>query len=75
MTARTQTQPDEIGHLLTPDEVSAMLRLPKSWIYSNTERGTLPFRVIRIGGGKGRLRFPERDVYEYLHRVSVPSSY
>ena len=57
-----------VGKLLTIGEVSERLRVPKSWIYDQRSKGTLPFSVVRIGGGNGRLRFPQPDLEAYLER-------
>jgi excisionase family DNA binding protein len=55
--------------LLTPDEVAAILKVPRSWLYGRIHAGTLPFRYRKVGQ---RLRFLESDVRDYIERSSQP---
>ena len=51
---------------LTVEEIAAVLRVPKSWIYARS-RQTGPDEIPRIKVGK-YLRFVESDVMEWLAR-------
>jgi excisionase family DNA binding protein len=50
-----------VGALLTVDEVAAILRVPKSWIYAHLS--DLP--TIRLGR---YVRFKRSDIDEFLSR-------
>jgi len=58
--------PQEISDLLTIDEVAALLKVPKSWIYERTRRRGLD-RLPYIKLGK-YLRFEESGIRAYLNR-------
>jgi excisionase family DNA binding protein len=47
--------------LLTPTELAELLKVKKSWIYDEVERGRLP--ALRLNR---QLRFRVRDVVAYL---------
>jgi excisionase family DNA binding protein len=47
--------------LITVDELAGLLRVKKSWIYDQVQRGALP--VVRVGK---HLRFRRVDVEAYL---------
>ena len=47
--------------LLTPDDVCALLKVKKSWLYDEVERGAL--NAIRLGK---QLRFRPSDLARYL---------
>jgi excisionase family DNA binding protein len=47
--------------LLTPDDVCALLKVKKSWLYDEVERGALD--AIRLGK---QLRFRPSDLARYL---------
>ena len=47
--------------LLTPDDVCALLKVKKSWVYDEVERGALD--AIRLGK---QLRFRASDLARYL---------
>jgi excisionase family DNA binding protein len=47
--------------LLTPDDVCALLKVKKSWLYDEVERGALD--AIRLGK---QLRFRPSDLAHYL---------
>lgn len=64
-------RPDPLDELLTVDELAALLKLPKSWIYGYTRRRGVD-RLPHIKIGK-YLRFFESDVREFL-RSRVRSS-
>jgi len=53
-------------NFLTVDEMAAVLRVPKSWIYARS-RQTGPGTIPRIKVGK-YLRFVESDVMEWLEQ-------
>lgn len=56
--------------LLTPDEVSALLKIPKSWLYGRIHSRTLPFAMVKIGY---YVRFPESGVREFVAQsTSLP---
>lgn len=48
--------------LLTPDEVCALLKVRKEWLYTQVQRHRLP--VVRINGRT--LRFKTSDVQTYI---------
>ncbi|HEV8590979.1 MAG TPA: helix-turn-helix domain-containing protein [Pyrinomonadaceae bacterium] len=58
--------PSDIADLLTIDEVAALLKVPKSWIYERTRRRGLD-RLPYIKLGK-YLRFEESGIRAYLNR-------
>ena len=55
-----------LEELLTVDELSALLKVPKSWIYERTRRRGLE-RLPHIKLGK-YVRFEERAVTRFLKR-------
>ena len=52
---------DDPDELLTLDELCAILKVPKSWVYARTCKGEIP--AIRLGR---HLRFRRRIVLEAL---------
>lgn len=57
--------------LLTPDEVSALLKIPKSWLYGRIHSRTLPFPMVKIGH---YVRFPESGVKDFIAKsTSLPA--
>jgi len=54
------SQPD-VGHLLTPDDVCALLKVKKSWLYDAVENGAVD--AIRLGK---QLRFRPSALIRYL---------
>lgn len=52
--------------LLTPDEVCALLRVKKSWLYDVVEAGTI--EVVRLGK---QLRFRRSALERYLEAQAV----
>ena len=50
-----------VEQLLTVDEVSALLKVKKSWIYDSVENGML--RPVRLGK---QLRFRPSSIARYL---------
>lgn len=52
-------------NLLTPDELTAILKVPKSWLYGRIHAGTLPFPYCKVGH---YIRFPESAVRDYIER-------
>jgi excisionase family DNA binding protein len=48
--------------LLTPDDVCTLLKVKKSWLYDEVERGALD--AIRLGK---QLRFRPSDLARYLN--------
>lgn len=60
------TETQSIEELLTIDEIAALLKVPKSWIYERTRKRNseqLPF--IKLGK---YLRFEEQGICAYLQR-------
>ncbi len=47
--------------LLTPDDVTALLKVKKSWLYDVVERGDLP--CVRLGRS---LRFRRLDLEAFI---------
>ena len=62
-----QTFSDQNSELLTLDELAAILKVPRSWIYSHT-RSTSRTRLPYIKVGK-YLRFYESEVREFLRQL------
>jgi excisionase family DNA binding protein len=60
-TVELSDQRPAVGALLTVDEVAAILRVPKSWIYAHLSE--LP--TIRLGR---YIRFKWSDIDEFLSR-------
>jgi excisionase family DNA binding protein len=63
--------PGEPHHeeLLTVDEIAALLRVPKSWIYCHTRKRGIE-RLPHIKVGK-YLRFVESEVREFVKQNST----
>ncbi len=55
--------------LLTVPEAAERLNVSRGTIYHLCESGDLPHR--RVGVGRGRIRFTEEDLQEYLDRKKV----
>ena len=53
-----------LDELLTPDEVSAILKVTKSWLYAQVQRGRFP--IVRFNGRS--LRFKASDIQRYIDR-------
>jgi excisionase family DNA binding protein len=51
-----------VDPLLTPDQVCALLKVRKEWLYTQVQRQRLPF--VRINGRT--LRFKTSDVRAYI---------
>lgn len=66
MPATNSASPDR---LLTVTDVADRLRLSVALIYSMVNAGTLP--ALRVGNGRGSIRFREQDVLDYLTDCSV----
>jgi excisionase family DNA binding protein len=62
-----QASSDQNSELLTLDELAAILKVPRSWIYSHT-RSTSQTRLPYIKVGK-YLRFYESEVREFLRQL------
>jgi len=52
-------------HLLTADDVCALLKVKKSWLYDTVESGAIP--AIRLGR---QLRFRPSDIAAYIEQVA-----
>ncbi len=62
-----QSLSDQNSELLTLDELAAILKVPRSWIYAHTRsksRTRLPY--IKVGK---YLRFYESEVREFLRQL------
>ena len=53
-----------LDELLTPDEVSAILKVTKPWLYAQVQRGRFP--IVRFNGRS--LRFKASDIQRYIDR-------
>lgn len=53
-----------LDELLTPDEVTAILKVSKPWLYAQVQRGRFP--IVRFNGRS--LRFKASDVQRYIDR-------
>ena len=64
MTGPTVRQPSgrALEALLTPDEVCAILRVTKPWLYAQVQRRVFP--TIRFNGRS--LRFKAEDIQHYI---------
>ena len=51
-----------LDELLTPDEVSAILKVTKPWLYAQVQRGRFP--IVRFNGRS--LRFKASDIQRYI---------
>lgn len=49
------------AELLTPEEVAAMLRVPKTWVYAQAREGNLP--CVRMGR---YVRFRRADIEAWM---------
>jgi excisionase family DNA binding protein len=56
-----QAQPVQHDELLTLEETAALLKVPKSWIYERTRKGTIPH--LKLGK---YLRFPLADLLLWI---------
>lgn len=55
-----------LDELLTVEEVAALLKVPKSWVYGKTrQRGSERLPHVKLGK---YLRFEEHAVRAFLHR-------
>ena len=53
-----------LDELLTPDEVSAILKVTKPWLYAQVQRGRFP--IVRFNGRS--LRFKASHIQRYIDR-------
>ncbi len=60
---------NDLPHLLTVDEVAALLRTTRKAIYAMSERGVLP-GLTRVGR---RILFRSDQLVEWLGQKSAPS--
>lgn len=62
---RTRKPPSrQLEELLTPDEVAAILKVSKAWLYAQVQRGRFP--TARFNGRS--LRFKASDIQRYIDR-------
>lgn len=55
-----------LGELLTVEEVAALLKVDKSWVYARTRRrGSERLPHVKLGK---YLRFDEKSIHAYLER-------
>lgn len=57
-------QNEESNRLLTVADVANWLNISGSLVYQLVESGKIP--VIRIGNGRGAIRFESRDIAVYI---------
>ena len=55
-------------NLLTPDDVSRLLKIPRSWLYGRIHSKTLPFAMLKVGH---YVRFPESGVKDFIARSTT----
>jgi excisionase family DNA binding protein len=69
--AAAQEMSDELHELLTIDEVAALLKVSKSWVYEHTRKRGTPRsgRLPHVKIGK-YVRFEPRAVREFLARLT-----
>jgi excisionase family DNA binding protein len=58
--------------LLTVEEMSELLRVPRSWLYART-RQTGPGTIPKVKVGR-YVRFIEADVFEWLKKLNAAES-
>jgi excisionase family DNA binding protein len=59
----------DVNRLLTVAEVAEKLNVSPSLVYQMVETGKLPF--LRIGNGRGAIRFQGEDIQAYLDSCRV----
>ena len=69
-TADRKNHIDELRGLLTVDDLSALLKINKSWVYGKLHSRTLPFPVVYVGRFP---RFRAADVARYLESQTRPA--
>ena len=52
-----------MNRLLTLEEVTDVLQIPKSWVYGRVHAGNLPFEYVKIGH---YFRFPHEGIKKYI---------
>ncbi len=57
-------------NLLTPDEVAARFKIPKSWLYGRIHSKSLPFPMVKIGH---YVRFPESGIQAFVEAAMNPA--
>ena len=57
--------------LISPKELSELLRVSKPWPYVAIERKLLPFYKIGVKGKRGIVRFKMSDVERYIEQCRV----
>lgn len=60
------TYAPEPMQLLTPREAAELLRVSRSWLYTEVREGRLPY--VRLADGNGPLRFIQGELLEYVER-------
>ena len=65
----SQPTPPESRRLLTVSDVAKRLQLSIASIYTMVAAGTLP--ALRVGNGRGSIRFRETDINDYLAGCAV----
>lgn len=61
----------EFDELLTVEELSALLKVSKNWIYQRIHSKTLPFPYIKVGHYP---RFPVSGVKKFLEANTIHGS-
>jgi excisionase family DNA binding protein len=62
---------NSVDNLLTPDEVAARFKIPKSWIYGRIHSKNLPFPMVKIGH---YVRFPESGIRAFVEAAMSPAT-
>lgn len=57
--------------LISPKELSKLLKVSKPWPYVMVERGLLPYYKIGVKGKRGIIRFRMNDIEAYLKESRI----
>jgi excisionase family DNA binding protein len=62
---------NKLEELISPKELSKLLKVSKPWPYIMVERGLLPYYKMGEKGKRGIIRFRMSDIETYLNRCRV----
>ena len=66
---RKKSENNDVQRLLDVADVADLLSISQSLVYQLVESGKIPF--LRIGNGRGSIRFQSADVTAYLNSCRV----
>jgi predicted DNA-binding transcriptional regulator AlpA len=55
-----------LEHLLTLDQIAAMLGVSKAWVRDHATRRNPRIPVVRLGGKRAVLRFRPQDIENFI---------